>query len=54
MLRLTETYTLCIFRKFSVKYTPMYAPKKEINKKNIKVFLGARTFQTRYTMCYTE
>lgn len=41
MLRLTETYTLYIYRKFSVKYTPMHASKKEIKKKNTRVFLGA-------------
>ena len=54
MLHLTETYTLCIFRKFSAKYTNIHTSKKEINEKNIRVFLGAWTFHTRYRMCYTE
>ena len=40
MLRLTATYTLYIFRKLSPKYTKIHASKKEINEKNIKVFLG--------------
>jgi len=32
----------------------MHASKKEINKKNIRVFLGAWTFHTPYRVCYTE
>jgi len=30
----------------------MHASKKEINKKNIKIFLGAWTFHTRYRLLY--
>ena len=46
MLRLTETYTLCIFRTFSAKYSPMHASKKEMKNKSIRGFLGAWTFHT--------